>query len=164
MKLNNMKMRYWIIPGLLLLAVISGCRQVSEPEPEKPDLLETPSQVILHTPEEVVAVFCENFFDSAPPNHDQMAARLAYKLLSNSTQSDLSGIRAGLSSRLSLFAGVQDAPDLGFQIMRIIDKTDEWAWVETRWDYSGENNELNSEVRVFALAKQGGEWKINDIQ
>jgi hypothetical protein len=117
----------------------------------------------LQTPEEVVALFCENFFDAAPPHFDNEAAKNAYRLLSASTQQNLNGIRAGLSGRLTMFAGVQDVPDRGFHVTGTIG-TEETAWVETCWHYDSGHDDPMTSVKVFALALQEGEWKINEIQ
>ncbi len=122
------------------------------------------TSMCLHTPEEVVALFCENFFDAAPPRFDNEAAKNAYMLLSASTQQDLNGIRAGLSGRLAIFAGIHEAPDQGFHVTGTLAETEETAWVETCWHYDSGYDDPMKSTKVFALARQEGEWKINEIQ
>ena len=116
------------------------------------------------TPEEVVALFCESFFDAAPPRWDNEAAKTAYMLLSASSQRELNGIRAGLSGRLTMFAGVGDVPDHGYHIRGVLSETEEEALVETCWHYGSEDEDSTTTIKVFALALQEGMWRIDEIQ
>lgn len=111
-----------------------------------------------------MTLFCENFFDAAPPRFDNEAAKTAYMLLSASTQRDLNGVRAGLSGRLTLFAGVRDVPDHGYHIRGVLAKTEEQALVETCWHYASEDEDSTTTIKVFALARQEGMWRIDEIQ
>jgi hypothetical protein len=149
---------------VILMLLLPACRESSESVAGKDNGQIAAEVTYPQTPEEVVAVFCENFFESAPPNSDNEAAKTAYMLLSSATQSSLSGVRAGLSSRLAMFAGVQELPGHGFHIRGVLAKTEEEALVETCWHYtSGEEDSITA-IKVFALAWQEGMWKIDEIQ
>jgi hypothetical protein len=149
---------------VIWMLVLTACQPL--PETAAGEAGSRPAAEAVHppTPEDVVAVFCENFFVSAPPNFDSEAARMAYGMLSSSTQSNLNGIKAGLSGRLTVFAGFKEIPDLGFHISGVLEKTDELALVETCWHYVSDDEDSTEMVKVFVLARQEGLWKIDDIQ
>jgi hypothetical protein len=118
----------------------------------------------MESPENAVAYYCEEFFKSAPPNWNKEAAKNAYNMLSSRAQKNLPVQIDVLSGRLALFAGVQDIPDEGFEIVGLVDSGKNSAIVETKWNYSADLIRDTATIRVFYLVKEGGKWKIDAIR
>lgn len=161
---DNMKTHGCHLYVLMSIIALSACQQT--PESGSAGTAEALLEDLWYpqTPEEVVAVFCENFFVSAPPKSDNEAAKTAYMLLSSATRNNLSDVRAGLSGRLTMFAGVHEVPGYGFHITGVLSKTEEQALVETCWHYASDDEDSTAMVKVFALAMQEGHWRIDEIQ
>ncbi len=156
-----------VFTGFIISLLLAGCNQnPGQEDGKKSSISSSESEIEAshpNTPEAVVHMFCSDFFKSAPPMGDTMAARRAYNLLTDQAQLRLNNVRAGIANRLALFAGVQDIPDNGFRILGIITEDEGVARVKTSWLYSeGAFSEEGTE-KVFSLNKQDGLWKISDI-
>lgn len=108
-------------------------------------------------PSEVVSAFIESFIQSAPPAIPG-ADEEAFDLLAEGTQAMFSD-DVSLAGQLAMFVGVQDIPDLGYEISSEEVMEEKKVQVETIWRYTGMEVE-----RYFILVEEEGGWKILEVR
>lgn len=121
-----------------------------------PEDAEIPEEDIETEYEQVVNEFYINFYKSGPPEGDPAAAEAALAMLSTDAQAVVS--QAGSTTAgLAQFVGVQDLPDVGMDVVMIVE-TETGADVQTLWKYSGGENQ-----KVFTLVREEGALKIDQV-
>ncbi|MDD3531799.1 MAG: hypothetical protein PHR64_00035 [Candidatus Shapirobacteria bacterium] len=115
-------------------------------------------------PENTVEQFLSNFIASAPPESDELAYGAAVSLLSQGARTSAMTDEEG-KIVLPLLVGVQDLPDMGYEVLAVEyqedllnDEEEVLAQVTVELRYSGGDVE-----RVFMLSKVNGDWLIDDI-
>jgi hypothetical protein len=150
---------FWFLATLIFL-IFSSCKN------------NTDKQIIVHAeigyeqkiypddPYEVVFQFCENF-SALSHLEEQPYSRNAAEFLSTNRLLGMEPYSGSMASKIIQFTGFNNAPELGFHIMGVIETTEQ-AWVETRWNLLGyENSDIM--IKTFYLIKEDNFWKIEEI-
>ncbi len=114
---------------------------------------------ITGNPETVVALFMDNFIETAPPESDIEALNNALDLISDEAKMQFGD--EPTSGDLAMFVGVQDIPDNGYQVSGVSfnqDGDQGTANVEVTLNYSG-----GESVKTFDLIKVNNNWVIDKI-
>lgn len=147
-----------------ILGIFQGCQidgAISDDTAEKKASLQSFDYPA--SPEGVVAAFSEHFFLSVSPEQGKESSRFAYNMLSSDARARLGQVKAGLTNRMVIFSGVPRVPNHGYQILGVIERTEEKALVEAYWTYSNDTLENINSVKTFALVRENTGWKISMI-
>ncbi|MDD3679294.1 MAG: hypothetical protein PHX72_00305 [Candidatus Shapirobacteria bacterium] len=156
----------------LVLLVVAGFlvfNQSSVQAPETVDIGEAqlPEDTVTleeaEVPQTVVEEFLTNLVKSAPPESDEIAYETAVSLLSQDAKTLATDEEGDIV--LPLLVGIQDLPDMGYQVISVeyqddlvTNEEDSLALVTVEMRYSGGDIE-----RVFALSLADGQWLIDRV-
>ncbi len=105
------------------------------------------------SPERTAEMFTKSLFKVAPPLLDRAAIKTAIDRLSDKAKGQIKSL-----ADIAYFAGIQELPDRGYNIIEIY-KKDNRALVKMRWNYSG-----GPVLKNFYMVFEKGRWKIDRIK
>ncbi len=106
---------------------------------------------------ELVNNFYSNLVKAIPPESNETAAQSAYDLLATEAKA-LRGEDMTLPSFIAYFAGVQEAPEQGFEVGEVLLGSEETYQVLTSWKYSSGNME-----KIFYVVSVNDQYLIMAI-